>query len=70
MTMQTYNLMTLSAQEMIRFFDVVTDAQSRNNTIKYSCDLSDKLVRNTIVQSTDMYDECALTFQVNDEQGA
>ena len=69
MTMQTYNLMTLSAQEMIRFFDVVTDAQSRNNTIKYSYDLSDKLVRNTIVQSTDMYDECALTFQINDELG-
>lgn len=67
MTMQTYELMTLSAQEMLRFNEIAKDVKTSNYTIRYCYNLADRTIRNTIVKSVDLYEESALTYQIGKE---
>lgn len=69
MTMQTYKLITLGAQEMLRLFRVEIDQKTKNATIVFSYDFSkdseqNQIIYNTIVKSIEEYDECALTYQI------
>lgn len=67
MTMQTYELMTLNAQEMLRFNEIVKDVQTGNYTIRYCYNLADRTIRNTVIKSVDLYEESALTYQIGKE---
>jgi len=69
MTMQTYELMTLNAQEMLRFNEIVKDVKNGNYTIRYCYNLADRTIRNAIVKSVDLYDESALTYQIGKALG-
>lgn len=69
MTMQTYELMTLGAEEILRFGQHSQDEYD-NWTLKYHYDFREsaqgqsQLIKNSILKSIARYDESALTYQI------
>jgi len=64
-----YIIMTLSAASLLKNYKVEKDAKTGNAYIRYFIDDSDVRMKRMIIESTDMYYESALLYQIRSVMG-